>query len=57
MISSLIIIIETFNSGFLMQIASAISCENINKHYYLSKNLKIDCDEEDFINIVSIQLS
>ena len=55
MISALIIIIETFNSGFLMQIAGAISCENVNNHYYLTKNLKIDCTAEDFIKIVILK--
>ena len=51
-ISTLIIITETFNFGFLIQIINSTICEKINNKYYLSNDLKIDCDEEGFVKLV-----
>jgi hypothetical protein len=48
LISTMIIIIETFNSDLLIQIASVISCEYIDGEYFLSHYLKINCNDNDF---------
>ena len=47
--STLIILIETFNSGILIQIANSISCEQMNDKLVLSQNLSIDCEDENFL--------
>lgn len=55
MISSLIILIETYNSGILLQITNSLICEKIDSGYYLTKDLKINCDTDEFLNIVIFQ--
>ena len=50
--STFIIVSETFNSGLLIQIINSVICENINDSYYLTNDLNVDCDDENFIKIV-----
>lgn len=50
--STSIIVFETFNSGLLIQIINSIICEKINDLYYLTNDLNVDCNDDDFLRLV-----
>lgn len=52
LISTFIIVIETLNSGLLVQIANSVICEKINEEYYLSKDLSIICSDDAYLKWV-----
>ena len=51
--STLVIITETYNSGILIQIVNSVVCEKINQSFFLSKDLAINCDTEEFVKLVN----
>ena len=50
--STIVIITETYNSGILIQIVNSVVCEKINDKFFLSKDLVISCDTEEFMKLV-----
>ena len=55
-ISTFVIIMETYNSGVLVQITNSIVCKQIGEKYFLSKDLLINCEDKYYLDWVKINL-
>ncbi len=48
LIFSLIILLETFNSGLLTMLVNSMDCEKLTNNSYLSKDLRVSCQTDEF---------
>ena len=48
LISTFIILLETYNSGLLIQLTNSLNCEKLNNSYYLAKDFRVSCQTDEY---------